>query len=227
MSLRCLFLQKRFVPYLEGALTGREAGRLDRHLAGCRECRELFARVRSGHSAGRRFGRLGQDPGSRPPEFEKIWEGMVADPGGRLSAGRASSSTVRPIFRPRLVAGLLALLVVPAVIFVAFLRRPSGRDYRPLSIRDFAGNSHGRVVTEGFIHKVYFDEEERTLHIKLVETPHAPGPFVICEVRDSRGLTVPQEGSRIRVYGTARYDAQPGRGWHEVNPVMDISVLKR
>jgi len=31
----------------------------------------------------------------------------------------------------------------------------------------------------------------------------------------------------VRVYGTARYDAQPGRGWHEVNPVLTLAVLKR
>ncbi|MCX6559342.1 MAG: hypothetical protein NTZ26_02390 [Candidatus Aminicenantes bacterium] len=31
----------------------------------------------------------------------------------------------------------------------------------------------------------------------------------------------------VRVYGVARYDAQAGRQWHEVNPVLDIAVLKR
>ena len=40
-------------------------------------------------------------------------------------------------------------------------------------------------------------------------------------------IPVPAEGSRVRVYGVARFDAQAGRGWHEVNPVLDIAVLKR
>lgn len=40
-------------------------------------------------------------------------------------------------------------------------------------------------------------------------------------------MAIPREGSRVRVYGMARYDSQPGRGWHEVNPVMKIDVLKR
>ncbi len=103
----------------------------------------------------------------------------------------------------------------------------AGRGFTPLAIREFAMNSRNRIVTEGFVHNVYYDEQERTLHIKLVEGLQDPEPFVICEIRDVRGLTIPQQGSRVRVYGMARFDAQPGRGWHEVNPVMDIAVLNR
>jgi Putative zinc-finger len=241
MSVRCFFLRRRFMPYIDGVLAEREAARLSRHLAGCPRCGQLFERVRSGDAAGRRLGRLGRDPASRPPEFEEIWERTAPDVGGRAPAGRAMASVARAFSSP-LAVGVLLAVVVPSVILVVSHWRTigrafsgilpprtvaAGRAYRPLSIREFAGDSRDRVVTEGFVHKVYFDEEERTLHIKLVEMPHKPDPFVICEVRDSRGLTIPQEGSRVRVYGTARYDAQAGRGWHEVNPVMDIAVLKR
>lgn len=242
MSVRCFVLRRRFLPYIDGVVAEREAARLSRHLAGCPRCGQLFERVRSGDAAGRRLGRLGRDLASRPPEFEEIWGRIAPDVGGRAPAGRAMASVARAFSSPLAVGVLLALVVIPSVIFVASHWRtigrpfsgirPSrtvavGREYRALSIGEFAGDSRDRVVTEGFVHKVYYDEEERTLHIKLVEMPHKPDPFVICEVRDSRGLTIPREGSRVRVYGTARYDAQPGRGWHEVNPVMDIAVLKR
>jgi hypothetical protein len=133
------------------------------------------------------------------------------------------------------LAGLAVLLVVSGRTtgsrtrddFFASHDIQAGREFTPLAIREFAMNSRNRIVTEGFVHNVYYDEEERTLHIKLVEGLQDPEPFVICEIRDVRGLTIPREGSRVRVYGTARFDAQPGRGWHEVNPVMNIAVLNR
>jgi hypothetical protein len=31
----------------------------------------------------------------------------------------------------------------------------------------------------------------------------------------------------VRIYGVARYDGQPGRMWYEVNPVLNIALLKR
>jgi uncharacterized protein YrrD len=71
------------------------------------------------------------------------------------------------------------------------------------------------------VQDVYFDEQERTLHIKLVEAPNKPEPFVICEVRNLGDVIIPRQGNRVRVYGTA------GRGWHEVNPVLTLAVLKR
>ncbi len=58
MNYRCFLLARRFVPYLEGGVAPRQAKRLERHLAGCRECDELLTRLRSGDQAGRQFGRL-------------------------------------------------------------------------------------------------------------------------------------------------------------------------
>ena len=242
MSIRCFFLRRKFVPCLEGDLPRGEAGSLDRHLARCRKCGELFQRVRSGHAAGRQFGRLGPGPACRPPEFDVVWKGSGLPVAGRVHPGGALGSVIRTLSSPLAVRLLLALVALQSVLLVlsnwdtiARLRAglfasrtsPAFRGFTPLPIRGFPANSRRRVVTEGFVHNVYFDEEERTLHIKLVEIPKKPEPFVICEIRDFHGMTIPQEGNRIRVYGTARYDAQPGRGWHEVNPVMEIAVLKR
>jgi hypothetical protein len=227
MSLSCRILRPGFVPYLEGELRPGRAGRLERHLAACGECRTLFERVRAGHEAGRRFGRLGADRPSRFPAFEE------------LGAGRPARRGLRPaVAVPALVsvaAGLAAILVISGGNSPLRTRDgaiasggiKAGRTFTPLAIREFATNSRNRVVTEGYVHDVYYDQEERTLHIKLAEGPRDTEPFVICEIRDASGLAIPREGSRIRVYGTARFDAQPGRGWHEVNPVMEIAVLNR
>jgi hypothetical protein len=227
MNVRCLFLRRRFVPYLEGGLQPSQAGRLEKHLAGCRECADLIARIRAGHQAARRFSRRLPDPSPRLPEFEEIWA-------RRPSVARLSPALAAPALLA-VVAGLAVLLVVSGRTTASRSREGSiasrdiqaGREFTPLAIREFATNSRSRVVTEGFVHKVYYDEQEQTLHIKLAEGPQDPDPFVICEIRDVRGLTIPQEGSRVRVYGAARFDAQPGRGWHEVNPVMNIAVLNR
>jgi hypothetical protein len=226
MSVLCVFFRRKFVPYLEGGLRPDQVERFEGHLAACRPCGELFERVRAGHEAGRRFGRLGADLPPHLPGFEEI------------RAGRPDGRALRPRFAtPALLAvlaGLAAIVIVSGRN--AALRSGAGpaaslkvlgeREFTRLSIRDFAANSGGRIVTEGFVNTVYFDDEERTLHIKLVEGPKEPEPFVICEVRDVRGLTIPQTGSLVRVYGRARFDAQPGRGWHEVNPVTEIAVLK-
>lgn len=214
MTLRCFFERHRFVPSLEGELSGPRAARLESHLAHCPECRDLFARVRSGHEAGRRFGRLGSVPPIRLPDLDEIRE-----------------PAARPLFTVLVTRVLPVALVIGFVLFVVFRgdRRngPEAGGFAPLAIREFASNERSRIFTEGFVHDVYFDEEERTLHIKLLESPRQMEPFVICEIRATGGVTVPSEGSRIRVYGNARFDGQPGRRWHEVNPVAKIAVLDR
>ncbi len=214
MSLRCLVLRRQFLPYLEGEVGPDQAGRLEKHLAGCADCGDLLARLRAGHEAGRLFGRLGPDLPGRLPELADL---------------RASRPSAR-VLSPAIAAGaLLAVAAGLAIIFVVTGpgANRAGRGFARTSIAEFPGRLRGRVVTEGFVQDVYYDREERTLHIKLAERPSDAGPFVICEVRDARALTIPRKGSRIRVYGQARFDAQPGRGWHEVNPVMEIAVLNR
>ena len=214
MSLCCFVLRRQFLPYLEGALGPDQAGRIEKHLTGCLACADRMTRLRAGHEAGRLFGRLGPDlPGPLPE---------LAD----LRASRPPA----PALSPAIAAG--ALLAIAAGLAMIFAVTRPGADradggFARTAIGEFPERLRGRVVTEGFVQSVYFDEQEQTLHIKLAEGPAGFGPFVICEVRDPSGLTIPSKGSRIRVYGQARFDAQPGRGWHEVNPVMEIAVLNR
>lgn len=242
MSWRCSRRRKGFVPYLEGGLPPRAAARLERHLAHCRQCGELLARLRAGHETGRQFGRMGREIGQRPPAFEELRAriGPARDERGRPA--RPAGVFVRALTTPLAVRVLITLVLAQAILLVVTYRRTLWRaggpaalalvsgqiqDFTPLSITGFSASTKSPVVTEGIVRDVYFDKEERTLHIKLVDVQQKSEPFVICEVRSPAGMAIPREGSRVRVYGMARYDPQPGRGWNEVNPVMTIAVLKR
>jgi hypothetical protein len=218
MSLSCLFARRRLMPHLEGDLEPRAAARLERHLAACGRCSGLLARLRAGHEAGRAFGRLAPAVPARLPSFEEMRAPR------RGVAWPAPSVAVPAVLA--LAAGLVAIVVVSRTPAARAPGEPGGA-YTELAISQFGSRSRSRVVTEGFVESVYYDAQEQRLHIKLAEAPGGQGPFVICEVRDPRGMTIPTAGSKIRVYGRARYDAQPGRGWHEVNPVMQIAVLNR
>jgi anti-sigma factor RsiW len=242
MSWRCFVLRRKFVPYLDGEVTPREEKRLDDHLAVCPACRERLTSVCAGHRAARQLGRLGPETSQRPPEFDELW----ASVGARLERSGQAAQTGRAMPRPLpvpLAAATLAVLVLAfSVLLVKAGRKfasmagdrtvmPAGaggrRAYVPLRIAEFPSKAGSPVVTEGYVRGVYFDQEEKTLHIKLVDNQQQPEPFVICEVRSFGRVAIPEEGSRVRVYGTARFDSQPGRGWNEVNPVTNIDILKR
>jgi len=242
MRYPCFFLRKKFVAYLEGGVAPGEVKRLERHFGACRECAELLARLRSGHEAGRQFSRLAPDADQRPPEFEEIWAAIGATLDRPARPAMAGGRILQALSTPLAVRLLIVLVLTQAVLLVVSLRKiPSravagvvrARDaallqgYAPVRIAEFSSNSEFRVVTEGFVKDVYFDEHEKSLHIKLVEDPLKPEPFVICEVRNFGDVIIPRQGNRVRVYGTARYDPQLGRGWHEVNPVLTLAVLKR
>jgi len=239
MNLRCWWLRRRAVPYFEGEVSLRQAKRLERHIAGCRDCKDLLTRLRAGHQAGQQFGRLGPEIRQSPPEFGKLWAAIGASLDRR---GARAGTFLRPPSPALAVGGLITLVLASAVLLVLSIRKTQWRavdgaavssmarefrDFTPLRITDFSTNTKSHIVTEGFVRGVYFDKEEKTLHIKLVEIQQKSEPFVICEVRSPGEMAIPREGSRVRVYGMANFDAQPGRGWNEVNPVMNIDVLKR
>jgi hypothetical protein len=242
MKPRCFYARRKLLPFIEADLSPREEARLKRHLTSCRACRETLERLRVGHMAARELGRLGSAAtGPRPPEFAGLWAAL-----GRASEGRARSFpsgalVLRALMTPLVAKVLVSVVLAVAALLVVSNRRmtwrtpaeadvltaPAAREFTPVRITDFTPDTKSPVVTEGIVGAVYFDKEEQTLHIKLVDARHKPEPFVICEVHRPGGMAIPEEGSRIRVYGTARYDPQPGRGWNEVNPVTNIDVLKR
>jgi len=101
------------------------------------------------------------------------------------------------------------------------------KEFRQLSIPELKSNTQPHIATDGYVQDVHTDEEEGTIAFKLVDSKHASGSFVVCEIMNPIHMPAPAEGSHVRVYGVARYDAQTDRKWYEVNPVLNISVLKR
>jgi hypothetical protein len=241
MSPRCYFLRRKFLLSLENRIPSAEAKRLESHFARCRPCRDLYAKIQAGDRIGREFARLGPDLDPPPPEFEAVRAKIIPNPEAADRAVRFRMNPLRALATP-LGAGILVVLVlIQATLLVLSNRKMifPGKDpglsagarlyagFHPLHIPDFPSNTKTDVFTEGFVRDVYYDEEEKTIHLKLVEMDQTSEPFVICEIRRPGGMTIPRKGARVRVYGTARFDAQPGREWHEVNPVLEVAVLKR
>jgi hypothetical protein len=241
MSCRQTGLKKEFVPYLEGTLSARKAGRLERHVRDCEECRAEIARLRTGDAAARRLRVQEEDSERRAPGIAEI----LADP-AEPSSGingwiRRWEIRFAALTTPRAVL-ILALIVLGLIIALGLSRRgllSGGRaseyfwgdssaagEFHPLKVSEVAANKRPRIAVEGFVRDVRLDKEEKILRFKLTEKPSEAEPFVVCEILDPSAMVIPREGDRVRVYGVARYDAQPGREWYEVNPVMSISVIK-
>ncbi|HEY6291963.1 MAG TPA: zf-HC2 domain-containing protein [Terriglobia bacterium] len=233
-------LRRKFVPYLEGELQPREAKRVERHLLDCPWCRGVLVRLRAGHQMAQRLQAFDADEHPRP-EFEAVitavqplsrtgrraplWEDWF----DRLATPRAASALAA------LVLVQLALLVVSnrGVLFGkhSSVSLKAGAldlgDFRQLSIRELKSNTRPHVATEGYVYDVRTDPEEGTVAFKLAESADPSAPFVVCEIMSPIEMPAPQERSYVRVYGVARYDAQTDRKWYEVNPVLNIAVLKR
>ena len=143
---------------------------------------------------------------------------------------------------PRTVGILAAIVIAQAALLVVLNRNAlfglgappeasiSGIEisrFRSLEIAELPLNAHPHVTTEGYVRRVWMDDEEKTLHFMLASKPEGESPFIICEILSPERISPPRAGSRVKVYGVSRYDAQTGRQWNEVNPVLDIAVLKR
>lgn len=235
------YLRRKFVPYLEGELPPHEAKRMETHLQTCEKCRTMFVQLRAGHQLARQLRPIPPDCAHRPPEFETMLADADELPRGRSRLARAWDNWLDALTTPRVALALAVLvLVLSALLAVSNWRILFGERngvsakltaldfsrFRSLSIPELQSNTLPHIATEGYVRDVRVDEEEGTLHFKLVEIPQGSGPFVVCEIMSPTGMSLPREGSRVRVYGVARYDAQPGRNWHEVNPVLNIAVLK-
>jgi len=226
-------LRRKFLPYLDGEIEPRAARRVERHLLDCAWCREILVRLRAGHRMARSLRRLGwaTDLGAVPIPLPEPGPRRVGWPDwfDRLATPRAASALAAVVLLQ------LALLVVSnrGVLFGKHrgVAVKAGAldldDFRPLSIRDLKFNTRPHVATEGYVYDVHTDADEGTVAFKLAESADPAAPFVVCEIMSPIGIPAPPERSYVRVYGVARYDAQTDRKWYEVNPVLDINVLKR
>lgn len=236
------YLRRKFVPYLEGELPPPEAERLETHLRDCEKCRTMFVQLRAGHQLARQLRPIPPDSAHRPPEFETMMADADETTLRRSKLARVLESGLDTLTTPRVALALAVLVVVLSALLAVSNRRILFGErngvsakltaldfsrFRSLSIPELQSNTLPHIATEGYVRDVRVDSEEKTLHFKLAEIPQGPGPFVVCEIIGPSGIAVPREGSRVRVYGVARYDAQTGRKWNEVNPVLNIAVLKR
>ena len=236
------YLRRRFLPYLEGELPSVEAKRLETHLQTCEKCRTIFVQLRAGHQLARQLRPIPSDRVRRPPEFETMLADADELTRGRSKLARVWDNGLDALTTPRVAFVLAVLVLVLSTLLVVSNRsilfgekkdastKLTALDFsrfRALSILELQSNTLPHVATEGYVRDVRVDSEEKTLHFKLAEIPQGPGPFVVCEIMNQNGMAVPREGSLVRVYGVARYDAQTGRQWQEVNPVLNIAVLKR
>jgi hypothetical protein len=233
-------LKRRLLPYVEGRLDTPRVARLERHLLNCEECREFLVRLRAGHSLAERLARM-------PPIDATLPELSFLIGHAEMSSRR--SERLRLVRRwsdrmvtPRVVTGLAALVILQAALLVVsnrglvFGERPRvsasahGLDlnqFHLLKISELRFNSQPHVATDGYVEDVHIDQEEGTVAFKLVESRGASKPFVVCEIVAPLEMPTPQQGSHVRVYGVARYDAQADRMWYEVNPVFDIATLSQ
>jgi hypothetical protein len=237
MSCRRVRLRRNLIPYIEGQLAPRPAARLDKHLRRCPECRAELGRLREGHRLAQRLAALPNGKEPAVPTFESLERRGGSGRGGGWFWERWFDVLTMPRVVPVLAALVILLLALLLVTNRSVLTQGRGAAAKPaaldisrfqtVSIADLPANTLPHVATEGYVRDVRIDQEEKTLHFILAQNPAGPGPFVVCEIMGSWGFAIPREGSRVRVYGVARYDGQAGRNWHELNPVLDIAVLKR
>jgi len=236
-------LRRLFVPYLDGELAPDAVKRVEDHLRRCERCRAELVQLRAGHHLAARLGRSNAAADPHSPVFEAPEAGPAPALPTRVRRAAARwADRLAPLASPAAIQAAMAVALIVAVVFAvtgprmtvgeraALLAKSNTLnigDYHSLRIPELPSNTRPYIATEGYVRDVYVDPEEKTLHFTLVEAAQGSEPFVVCEILSPAGMAVPQEGNRVRVYGVARYDSQPGRKWYEVNPVLDFAVLKR
>jgi Putative zinc-finger len=232
-------LRRKMLPYLEGGLSAREGSGLERHLMDCDSCRGLLVRLRAGHQMAQLLARLPLEA-SDASDYESVATALQPAVSDRVRAWRWSSLLER-LATPRMVTALSALVLLQLGLLVVSNRGvllgerseasiKAGAidlsEFRQITIPDLKSNTQPHVATDGYVENVHADQEEGTVAFRLLEGPHGGGSFVVCEIMGPIQMPPPREGSHVRVYGVARYDAQQDRKWYEVNPVLSIVPLK-
>lgn len=239
----CRFdLRKKMLPYIEGRLSEPGTERLETHLLNCASCRALLVRLRTGHRMAQRLASLPMAV-DESPEFESGTVGLEGLEARAL--GGAWLATWRDrldrLATARVVTALSAVVLLQLGLLVVSNRgvllgehsRTSVStgsidfgEFRQLTIAELKSNTQPHVATDGYVEDVHTDREEGTVAFKLVQKPQSGTPFVVCEIMSPIRMAPPPEGSRVRVYGVERYDAQQDRKWYEVNPVLKIVPVK-
>lgn len=234
-------LQRRLLPYIEGDLGPQAAKRLERHLLDCGACRDLMVRLRRGRQMALLLRSQAPHADDQPP-FES-----VAAMAGHVNVARGECTLrwqgwIERLATPGVVGALTLVLVAQLALLVITNRsllfgQKSASNFKTsrldlssfhlLNLQDLKSNTEPRIATQGYVTGVHTDPDERTVAFRLVQSQGSRSPFVVCEIMSPIRIAAPRDGSYVRVYGVSRYDAQAGRNWYEVNPVVRIAVLNR
>jgi hypothetical protein len=235
--MKCLRfdLWKNFSPYLDNELSASKVSQIEDHLLDCNSCRARLAHLRDGQRFATQLER-------RKP-LDDRWEAIAA---------ALDNSPVQPVaakgrliewrhFRlsPWFAVGALGVMVIVlSAVLVTQNKEPREivatqifgamdlDEFHPVSISDIENNTRPHIVAEGYVSEVNFsDEKDGDLKFKLVEDIAQPSPFIVCEIISPIKIDAPVVGSRVRVYGVSRYDAEVGREWYEVHPVLNIEAV--
>jgi hypothetical protein len=238
--MRCIRfdLWKNFTPYVDDELDGKTVKRVEEHLLDCNDCRLRLARLRDGQ----RFARYLPHQTPQHDSWQAIAAALDADenPTPFVPVLKKEPFAWRKVLTSPLVASVMlamAFLVLGFSLFfnkqkpestqALYTDRPfDATNFRPVTISDIHNNTKTHVVAEGYVAEVHMDDEDGDLMFKLVENVEQPQPFIICEIISPINLAPPTVGSRVKVYGVSRYDADEGRQWHEVHPVLNIETVK-
>ncbi|HJQ25426.1 MAG TPA: zf-HC2 domain-containing protein [Blastocatellia bacterium] len=228
-------LRRDLVRYVTDELTPGRVRRVEDHLLDCGECRDAAARLRSGQRLAAQLPQVTpQRDGWAAIEAAIDREDTRREPATRSAGWRAR------ILTPRVVVAALIAVIFSSVIFITLHRRavseeepgapPSlaaadWREFQPVSIGDIESNTKPHVVAEGYVSEVRIDDKDGDLMFKLVDNLNAQDRFIVCEIIEPIRLQPPTVGSRVRVYGVSRYDAERNHNWYEVHPVLNIEVL--
>lgn len=237
--MRCLRfdLWKNFTPYIDGELDAKTVKRVEKHVLDCNDCRLRLARFRDGQ-------RFAKSLPQETPHYN-IWE-MVAleleadeNPAPFISMPRKESFSWRRVLTSPLLASTMLTIAILVLGFSFFFNKQKtefsqafavdrpfdAKNFRPVSISDIQNNTKTHVVAEGYVAEVHMDEEDGDLMFKLVDDVSQPQPFIVCEIISTINVAPPTVGSRVKVYGVSRYDADEGRNWHEVHPVLALEKV--
>jgi hypothetical protein len=237
--MRCLRfdLWKKFTPYVDGELSEKTVKRVEEHLLDCNDCRLRLARLRDGQ----RFARYLPQETPQYNNWEALAIALDADenPAPFVSVPEKESFAWRKVFTSPLLASAMLTIAFLVLGFSLFFNKQKSeftqafyadrpfdaKNFRPVTISDIQNNTKTHVVAEGYVTEVHMDEEDGDLMFKLVEDVSQPQPFIVCEIIGSTNVAVPTVGSRVKVYGVSRYDADEGRNWHEVHPVLALEKV--
>ena len=235
--MRCLRfdLWRNFPRYLDKELGASKVGQIEDHLLDCNACRARLARLRDGQRFALQLKR-------RKPLGDH-WDMLAAalDNSSTLAVAAKRRFTKWRRFRlsPWVAVGALGVVVIVlSALLVTQHKEPKAiiatqisgavdlEEFHPVSISDIENNTRPHIVAEGYVSEVNLsDEEDGDLKFKLVEDIERPSPFIVCEIISPIKLAAPVVGSRVRVYGVSRYDAEAGREWYEVHPVLNIEAV--